>query len=252
MSLADPRAAPPLAVARILRLLQVLASSSSGASLNELSEALGAPPTSLLGLLRGLTDQGYVDRERRRYRLGSQSYRLAGQILATRSIGQAARPILIELAAASGESASLDTLSDDQSEMILTEFVSGKNAIRFEATVGERHSLHTGAGGRLMLSLLPETQVADYLARSNSQALEPILQAARRDLFTATYGENVPGAAAIAAPVFDERETPIGAVLLIGPIERMRGRQGELVRLATNAGIEISRRLGSSCSRWRD
>ena len=45
--------------------------------------------------------------------------------------------------------------------------------------------------------------------------------------------------------MFDEAEAPLGAVLLIGPIERMRANQAAFADLVRQAGAEVSRRLGS-------
>jgi DNA-binding IclR family transcriptional regulator len=261
--MAEPRArtAAPLSVARIFLLLQKLAASGSGASLSELAQELDAPITSVLGLVRGLIEQGYVTREGRTYRLGSESYILAGRILARQNVGQVARPALAALAAATGESAGLALLSSDRSEMVYTEFVSGPNPIRFETTVGERHPLHEGPGGRLMLSLLPDDRIESHLARmrltaataatvTDKRKLKSILAAARRDLFTATFGENVEGAAAFAAPVFDRYDAPIGAVLLIGPIARMRAGKAAFSDLTVRAGKQVSALLGASARPW--
>jgi len=254
----DTRNTPPLSVGRIFAALQHLAGAPAGATLSELAGAVAAPTTSVLDLLRGLADQGYVVREGRAYRLGPEAYLLAGRILAGRNIGQIVRPALEALSAVTGETSGLALLSNDRTEMIHIEFVSGSSPIRFEPTIGERHTLHNGAGGRLMLSLLPDEEVDRYLASAqlakstpdtvtSKSRLKDILAAARRDLFTATFGENVPGAAAFAAPVFNQAEQPAGALLLIGPVERMRAKQDLFLNLTCKAGMDASRLLGSSC-----
>jgi len=260
VGMSDARTSPPLAVGRLFQIVQHLAGAPAGASLTELSAALQAPTTSLLGLLRGLVDQGYVARDGRAYRLGSESYLLAGRILAGRNVAQIARPSLAALAAATGETSGLSLLSADRTEMIYAEFVSGTNPIRFEPVIGERHNLHTGAGGRLMLALFREDETERYLAGvrlakstantvTEMDVLKNVIAAARRDLFSATFGENVPGAAAFAAPVFDQSERPLGVALLIGPAERMRSSHEAFEAMTRNAGWEISRLLGSGRAR---
>jgi IclR family acetate operon transcriptional repressor len=254
--MAEGRSASPLAVSRLFQIVQHLACAGGGASLTELAGALDAPATSLLGLLRGLVDQGYVGRDGRTYKLGPESYLLAGRILGGRNVGQIARPALAALSQATGETSGLSLLSSDRKEMTYTEFVSGSNPIRYEPVIGERHNLHTGAGGRLMLALFPAEETERYLAGvrlakstantvTDMAVLREVIATARRDRFTATFGENVAGAAAFGAPVFDQSEKPLGVVLLIGPVERMRSSREAFERLVRDAGREISRRLGS-------
>jgi IclR family acetate operon transcriptional repressor len=253
--MSDARTSPPLAVGRLFQIVQHLAGAPGGASLTELSSALAAPTTSLLGLLRGLVDQGYVARDGRSYRLGPASYLLAGRILGGRNVAQIARPALAALSAATGETSGLSLLSSDRKEMTYTEFVSGSNPIRYEPVIGERHNLHTGAGGRLMLALFPPEETERYLAGvqlakstpntvTDIDVLRDVIATARREQFTATFGENVAGAAAFGAPVFDQSERPLGVVLLIGPVERMRSSREPFEGLVRKAGHDISRMLG--------
>lgn len=253
--MAEGRSASPLAVGRIFQVVQHLAGAGDGASLTELATVLEAPTTSLIGLLRGLVDQGYVVRDGRSYRLGPESYLLAGRILGGRNLAQIARPALAALSAATGETSGLSLLSSDRKEMIYTEFVSGSNPIRYEPVIGERHNLHTGAGGRLMLALFPAEETERYLAGvrlskstpntvTDMNVLRDVISAARRDQFTTTFGENVAGAAAFGAPVFDQSERPLGVVLLIGPVERMRSSREPFEGLVRKAGRDISRNLG--------
>jgi IclR family acetate operon transcriptional repressor len=254
--MSDARTSPPLAVGRLFQIVQHLADAPGGASLTELSSALAAPTTSLLGLLRGLVDQGYVARDGRAYRLAPESYLLAGKILAGRNVAEIARPPLAALAAATGETAGLSLLSSDRTEMIYTAFAPGTNPIRFEPVIGERHNLHYGVGGRLMLALFPEDETERYLAGArlvrstpdtvtDMDVLRDIIAAARRDMFSATFGENVAGVAAFAVPVFEQSERPLGVALLMGPVERMRAGREAFEAMTREAGREISRLLGA-------
>ena len=256
VQMAEGRNASPLAVNRLFQIVRHLAGHGGGASLTELAAALQAPPTSLLGLLRGLVDQGYVGREGRAYKLGPESYLLAGRILSGRNVGQIARPALAALSEATGETSGLSLLASDRKAMIYSEFVSGSNPIRYEPVIGERHDLHAGAGGRLMLALFPPEETERYLAGArlakstpntvtDLDVLRDVIVAARRDRFAATFGENVTGAAAFAAPVFDQSEKPFGMVLLIGPVERMRASRGAFEARVRKAGHDISKALGS-------
>jgi len=87
------RAPSPMAVLRVLQILQRLAETPAGLSLTELGSVLDAPKTSLVGLLRGLIESGYVARTDKTYRLESESYALASSIASGRSLNRVARGI---------------------------------------------------------------------------------------------------------------------------------------------------------------
>ena len=58
-----------MSLARVLRLLQLLAGQPPGMALAELCESMHAPKTSVLSLLRGLTAHGYLQRSGAVYRI---------------------------------------------------------------------------------------------------------------------------------------------------------------------------------------
>src|SRR5947209_1691864 len=60
---------------RLIAALEVLAQSEEGLGLAELSLAIGAPKSSLLGILRAMVQQGYLAHAHGQYRLGPRSFR---------------------------------------------------------------------------------------------------------------------------------------------------------------------------------
>ncbi|HKS89146.1 MAG TPA: helix-turn-helix domain-containing protein, partial [Stellaceae bacterium] len=95
---------------RLVALFESLAKSEEGVSLAELSATIGAPKSSLLGILRSMVAAGYMEHGHGLYRLGPKSFRLAADILAVRRFPNLVRPILQELAAKSGETVFLVVL----------------------------------------------------------------------------------------------------------------------------------------------
>ena len=67
--------------ARLVSIFGALARSEEGMSLAELSLALGAPKSSLLGQLRAMVSASYLAHAHGMYRLGPRSFRLAADIL---------------------------------------------------------------------------------------------------------------------------------------------------------------------------
>ena len=68
----------PQSVRRIVLILEALCDADDGATLSELAACLGAPKTSLVELLAGLTAEGCLERDTAgRYHLGSRFISLA-------------------------------------------------------------------------------------------------------------------------------------------------------------------------------
>jgi len=67
--------------ARLVAALEALTRAEEGMGLAELSIAVGAPKSSLLGILRSLVRLGYLAHAHGLYRLGPRSFRLAADML---------------------------------------------------------------------------------------------------------------------------------------------------------------------------
>src|ERR1700687_5953706 len=78
--------------ARLIAALEALTRSEEGMGLAELSLAVGAPKSSLLGILRSLVRVGYLAHAHGLYRLGPRSFRLGADMLAVGRFSQLVRP----------------------------------------------------------------------------------------------------------------------------------------------------------------
>lgn len=248
----------PRSVARVLDLVARLAAAPEGVPLATLAAAMGAPKTSLLGLLRGLAAEGYAIQQEARWRLGSEAVGLARAILAAAGDGDlvtAARPSLEALASDVGETAMLAVLAPDRGAMVYADKVESRTALRFAATVGDARPIHCTASGRVMLAFLPPPWPAEFLrtARLTShsptsvtdrRALRRIVAETREKGFAVTLGEATEGVAGLAAPVFGARGELVAAIVLAGPIARVEPRLALLARRVREAAAQISRRLG--------
>src|ERR1700744_6742196 len=112
-------AAPPTrravgSVARAMQLLDVLAASDSGLGVNELARRIGVNASTASRLLATLQDSGLVTREPGGgpYRLGLRLLTLADRVLAQQDVRTLARPLLMRLAAETGETATLSLPGD--------------------------------------------------------------------------------------------------------------------------------------------
>jgi DNA-binding IclR family transcriptional regulator len=252
------RGGGPRSVARVLQLLDRLAGAPEGLPLAALSQAMEAPKTTLLGLLRALAAEGYAVQAGGRWRLGPEAHGLARAILAGQpdgGLGAAGHTTLEQLAEATGESAMLAVLAPDRSAMVYTDKVESRTALRFAATVGDRRPIHCTASGRVMLAFQPPPWPEEFLARARLAPASPSSVTDRRTLrriiaeirdqgFAVTLGEATEGVVGIAAPVFDARGETVAAIVLAAPIARAQSRLAGLARRVCQAGRELSRRLG--------
>ncbi|MBT3701633.1 MAG: IclR family transcriptional regulator [Alphaproteobacteria bacterium] len=243
----------PQSVGRILTILESLANVSHGATLTELSDSTGAPKTSLVGLLAGLTEEGCLTRdEGGRYFLGSRFLSLAMRAVAGRELSTLVRPILVDLVAATGETVVLGALAPDADEATYLDKIESSNPIRYAVTVGERRELYCTAVGKSLLAWFDEdrldaylkatqrTQFTDQTITGTRELLAELAQI-RQDGLARSYGERVTGACAIAAPIFAGDGAVVATLLVAGPTERMQ---------ANAAAHEIKlRKAADKCTR---
>ena len=236
---------------RLVALFEALAKSEEGISLAELSTTTAAPKSSLLGLLRSMVALGYMEHGRGLYRLGPKAFRLAADILAIRRFPNLVRPILQELAAKSGETVFLVVLDRAAQRMTYADIIDSANPVRYTVPTGTTRPLYVSAGGQMLLayqdpgwanSYIRATRLEKLTERTitDPEALRERLASIRRDGFAISIGETVPGAAGVAAPIFNA-DGSVSAGLLIGaPIDRFEQEAPELKRLLREATARVS------------
>lgn len=248
----------PRSVARVLRLLDALARHPDGVSLSALAQAMSAPKTSLLGLLRGFAAEDFALQRDGLWHLGAEAMGLARAILAAAppdALRAAARPVLERLAEATGETAMLALLAPDRHAMVYAEKVESRTALRFAATVGDRRPIHCTASGRVMLAFMPPPWPEQFLRHArltpecpssvtDRRALRRIVAEARAAGFAVTLGEATEGAVGMAAPVFDAAGAVVSALVLAGPLARVQPRLAGLSRQLREAARDLSRTQG--------
>ncbi len=236
---------------RLVALFEALAKSEQGISLAELSATIAAPKSSLLGLLRSMVALGYMEHDRGLYRLGPKAFRLAADILAIRRFPNLVRPILQELQAKSGETVFLVVLDRTAQRMTYADIIDSPNPVRYTVPTGTTRPLYVSAGGQMLLAYQEPAWADSYIRATrlekltertitDREALRERLAAIRRDGFAISIGETVPGAAGVAAPIFNA-DGSVSAGLLIGaPIDRFEQELPELKRLLREATARVS------------
>jgi len=237
--------------ARLIGVFEALARSEEGMSLAELSLALGAPKSSLLGQLRAMVSASYLAHAHGLYRLGPRSFRLAADILAVRRFPNLVRPVLQDLNARTSETVFLVQLDRVARRATYVDGIDSPNPVRYTVPTGTSRPLYVSAGGLMLLAFQEPAWIDTYLRSVSLDPLTPHtitdvgalrqrLQTIRRDGFGVSIGETVPGAAGLAAPIFNSDGSVTAGLLIAAPMDRFEKRLPEFKRLLRDATAIVS------------
>ncbi len=250
----------PQSVSRIFSILDSLANSAQGATLSELALNTGAPKSSIVGLLAGLTAEGCLIRDDTgRYSLGPRFISLAMRTAAGRELLVLARPVLARLMEATGETAVIGALASDADLATYLDKVETSNPIRYAVTVGERRDLFCTALGKVLLANFAPERLTQYLkstARKRFTAttvtkisnLRAELEQIRKDGVSRTRDERIVGASGLAAPIFANNGEIVAAVLIAGPTERIWANVKFNENLVKQAAAECTGLIGGQAA----
>jgi IclR family acetate operon transcriptional repressor len=242
-------------VSRALALLDALAASDSGLGVSELGRVIGVNPSTASRLLATLEQQGYVERDRRGpYRLGLKLVALADRVLARLDVRVLARPLLEQLVAATGETATLSVPGDGAA--ITIDFVPSESTVASIARLGRPSVAYATAAGKVMLAFsapadsagaIPVGELRAFTERTITDPVELARQigAVRAEGVAEAVGEREPDLNALAAPVLGRAGELVAIVGLQGPASRLTAARRRAVRPALVAAAqELSRAVG--------
>jgi len=243
------------AVARAVALLKAFDDDHPAWGLSELARATGLNKTTAFRLLAALEREGMVGRapDGERYILGPEIVVLGGRALRGNNLRSVARSELEALAAATGETASLEILSGR--EMLVIDELVGGHLMSGVPDLGSRWPLHASSTGLALLAFLPEEQARALLPA----ALRPVTArtlTARIELWrelaeTRARGYSVGdetlevGLVALAAPVYDHDGRAVAALSVAGPKLRVTPECVPLIgEQVAAAAARVSAQLG--------
>ncbi|MFC7556101.1 IclR family transcriptional regulator [Pseudoroseomonas wenyumeiae] len=200
--------------ARVLDLLEHLASRGEGASLSELATALALPKSSTLMLLRTLTARGYVTRDTAdRYALNElfrqHGFGWGGQHQA-RLLAHA-RPIMEQLCEEVGETVLLGVAESDGVRSLCK--VVSQQMLRYDFDIATRSPFYCTAMGRVLMAFAPPDEAEAMLGAvprtqqtpstvTDLAALHRIVARVREEKIAIVEEEWVLGGTGVAVPVF--------------------------------------------------
>jgi IclR family acetate operon transcriptional repressor len=237
------------------RAITVLDAVAEGGELgtNEIARRIGMTPSTVSRQLGTLAASGLVERVAAtgRYRLGIRVVHLANALLARLDVREVARPHLVALATATGETATLSVPGDE--DAVTIDFVPGVHQVQPVSRLGRPSIAHATSAGKVMLAFsgreLPDGPLRAFTAHTitDPQVLARQIADVRGRGWADAIEEREPGLSAIAAPIRSSRGELEAIVALQGPSSRFDAAAIEAARplLLEHAEL-VSRELG-----WR-
>ncbi|WP_158219692.1 IclR family transcriptional regulator [Ideonella sp. A 288] len=240
------------AAQKVCRLLRAL-STPVPQRLADIAEGSGVNKATALRLLESLIGEGFVVRDEatKRYTLGDEALALGIAMQGRDHIRDRARPTLLRLAAATGDTMLLSTRSGIESVCVDREF--GSYPIRANyLDLGMRRPLGVGAGSLALLAWLPDDEVdavlpliapriAKRYPRITVDLLKTEVQLARQRGYALLLDVVVDQMGGIGVPVFGSDGRPMAAISLAALTSRITPRLAQLVPLLRKAGEDLSR-----------
>lgn len=245
---------------KVLRMLMAFAPDRPFATVEALAAAAGVPMSSAYRYVALLREVGLLAEDGQgAYHLTPRVIRLAKAAQAALSFVDIARPVMQQLAQASGETVLLVRRFGDSA--ICIERAESADPIRLSLEIGTPFPLHQGASPKLLLANLPPVERDAYLVRAaradrgfkaRLAAFRAELERIRKARWSASAAEITPEIWAAAAPVLDDHAL-VAALSVAGPSYRLRQArvQERIITLTRDAADVISRALGHGPADWR-
>jgi IclR family KDG regulon transcriptional repressor len=244
------------AIEKTLLILQSFIFGNEEMGTVEISNKLGYNKATVSRILTTLSKHGFVRQNpvSKKYRLGETIIQLgsAGSRFLRSNITQISKPYVDELRNLAGETVTLEVFSGESTYMA---YVSeGLQRIRIAASVGERLPRHAAAGAKAIIAFLPH-EARKKLINSPMEKFTPNtitnpkefhkhLEDIRKEGVSFDIEEIDKGISAIGAPIFNHEGTPVAAIVIVGPAERVPGlKKNKVISLLKKTAANISNQL---------
>jgi DNA-binding IclR family transcriptional regulator len=238
------------AVQKVCAVLRALADRSP-AALRDITEATGLHKVTAFRILATLASEGFVRRpaHSKLYELGPEALAMSATLRRSVNVLDLARPALLQLARASGDSVVLSIRAG--AEAICLDRQTGDFPIQSNYLhPGTRRPLGIGAGATAVLATLPDREVESLLGLLAPRLAEyPRLSIGfirgqvahvRRFGYAVVLDRIVERMGGIAVPIRSPEGEALGSISIVALSERIEGRLPSLAEslLAEAAGIE--------------
>ncbi|GGO90380.1 IclR family transcriptional regulator [Wenjunlia tyrosinilytica] len=245
------------AVQRAVRILRELASTGPRLGVTELADRLGVAKPTAHALLRTLEAEGLVvqDRDSSKYQLGPDLVRLGNAYLDTQELRTRSLTWADQLANRTNEAVWVAVLTGDR-VLVVHHAFRPEGAVQI-LEVGSSIPWSTCALGKAIAAFLPADERERLLAPepavltgasvTEPEELASQLKEALRAGYAIEDEESAIGGAGIASPVFDRSGEVVGALGIVGPVDRLLAESArqELAVAVRETARNLSRDLGA-------
>jgi len=249
-------------VERALDLLVTFSTAEPELTLTELSSRLNLSASTTYRLLVTLENRRYVEHNHQTggYTLGVACLDLGTVFLSQLDFRDRVLPLLESLREECRETVHLAVLDRNQMEVIYLEKLEGLLPIGMMGSrVGGRAPAYCTGLGKCLLAYVPDPVVREVYSANGMRAYTPntitdvdelLLEMARirKRGYAIDEVEYEPDVKCVAAPVWNHRQTVVGAISVTGPEQRMNRliAEGDVIESVLEAAQEASVRLGYS------
>ena len=242
------------AVLRAIALLKAFTLEKPERDVSGLAEQTGLSRGTVHRLLAALESEGLlVRRDNGLYRLGPTAATLGVRALRSSTLRETAHPELERLAEQTGETATLEVLSEGK--MLILDEVLGARLIGASPSLGTAWALHATSTGKAILAAVAAERVAELLPRSldrftgktitDRARLDEALDEARANGYATAREELEEGYSAAGAVIRTPMLEPYAALSLGGPSARLHPDVlEELGARVKSCADAVSARLG--------
>lgn len=244
-------------VTNALDLLEAVAASADGLSLEGLRRQLRLTKETAMKFAVTLEQRGYLELDRLtdHYHLSLKTLALSQTFIRQAALFTQARPIIEELSRQCGETVYIAVMKDNYS--VYLQQAETRHAVRVVSRFGSQLPAYCSAGGKVLLAGMAAEAIADYLKNTEFVAYTPatitdrptlethLLQVASQG-FALNDEELESGVCAAAAPIHNHAGQVIAAAVISAPTMRVSPHRlhDELIPMVRKAADQISIRLG--------
>jgi len=240
----------------INRTLRVLVAVCEGGpqTLSGLSARTGLTPPTLLRTLRLMRDEGFVDQDRdRKWAATMLIWRLGLAVSKSTTPTAAADQTLAELTAAIAETSVYAVF--EQGWLTYLSTAEPSKPVRTHIPLGGHYPALDTVTGHAVLAWMRKPdieatisqlgdQLGSQLTARDTQALFRKLTAVATAGYATGTGDRWPGIWGAAAPVFNQRGNPVGAIGVSVPSEEAPGNEAAITREVCAAARRLTQMLG--------
>jgi IclR family KDG regulon transcriptional repressor len=232
---------------RALAILELIANRPGGMSNAEISRRLNIATSSCSYILTRLQGAGYIKRstQRGRYEIGLKVIALTHGALREMGLRKASQPILHRIVAQTSCSGIIAVL--DGALIMIVDKVERPNLSKLDMDIGVCYPAHSTALGRVLMSHLPEKELAEIVPAAGSSFKAQLflegLEKIKQQGYSVSDGDLFMGVWAVAAPIFDSAGHAIAAVSATGTPKPHNDT--EVTQQIIRAAREISARVAA-------